>query len=126
MNSKELDFDFLTESSSVFSSNIEWNSLDLNSFMNLKLQNKKTSKDVLEIENLIKAYKFAQKNKLTEKNLLYTHKIASETLLIKSQRWVYRNEKVWVFWAEGLVYLAVEEEFVEKEMKKLFLDIKFY
>jgi hypothetical protein len=54
--------------------------------MNLKLQNKKTSKDVLEIENLIKSYRFAQKNKLTEKNLLLTHKLASETLLIESKR----------------------------------------
>jgi hypothetical protein len=54
--------------------------------MNLKMQKNKATKDVLEIENLIKAYKFAQTNNLNEKNLLTTHKLASQTLLISSKR----------------------------------------
>lgn len=72
-----------------------------------------------EIENLISAYSFAQSNKLTQKNFLYIHKLSSKTLLIQSKRWKYRDDKVWVFWNWGLVYLAIEPEFVEKEMKKL-------
>jgi len=124
LNSKALDFWYLLESSSVFSSRIEGNSLDLNSFMNLKMQKGKSSKDLQEIENLIKAYDFAKKNKLTQKNFLQIHKILSKTLLIKSKRWVYRQEKVWVFWREWLIYMAIEEEFVEKEMQKLFDDIQ--
>lgn len=121
-SSKELKFEYLTQSWSVFSSNIEGNTLDLNSFMNHKM-NKNISKDVEEIENLISAYTFAQWEKLTEKNFLQTHKLSSKTLLIKSRRGIYRNDKVWVFGNGGLVYLAIEPEFVEKEMSKLFSDI---
>jgi len=43
-NSRTLSFDFLKINSSVFSSNIEWNSLNLNSFMNLDI-NKKSNKE---------------------------------------------------------------------------------
>ncbi|MBT3726767.1 hypothetical protein HOG21_03565 [bacterium] len=53
--------------------------------MNLKM-NKQVTKDSEEIENLIKAYNFAQTNNLNEKNLLIVHDILSETLLIKSRR----------------------------------------
>lgn len=121
--SSDLDFKYLTESSSVFSSNIEWNSLDLNSFMNMKLNSTK-SKDLEEIENLIKAYNFAQNNDLNENNFLNTHDFLSETLLIKSKRWQYRDDKVWVFGKEGLIYLAIEPEFVQEKMQELFEDIK--
>lgn len=123
-SSKELDLAFLNDSSSVFSSNIEWNSLDLNSFMNLKM-NKKINKDVKEIDNLIKAYEFAQKNILNETNFLYTHFLSSKTLLIKSKRWIYRDEKVGVFWKNWLIYLAIEPEFVKEKMKEFFEDIDF-
>ena len=102
ISTKELDFAYLTEVSSVFSSNIEWNSLDLNSFMNSKI-NKNNSKEVAEIQNLIKAYNFAQKNNLNEENFLKIHKILSKTLLINSKRWIYRNDKVWVFWNKWLI-----------------------
>jgi Fic family protein len=45
--------------------------------------------------------------------------------LIKSKRWKYRDEKVWVFWKNWLVYLAIEAEKITDEMKKLFLDIDY-
>lgn len=121
-SSKELDFAYLTEVSSVFSSNIEWNSLDLNSFMNSKI-NKNKSKEVEEIENLVKAYKFAQENNLNESNFLKIHQILSKTLLIGSKRWVYRNDKVWVFGNKWLIYLAIEAEYVKEKMQELFDDI---
>jgi len=121
--SSNFDFKYLTESSGVFSSKIEGNSLDLNSFMNMKLNSSK-SKDLEEIQNLIESYNFAQENNLTEKTFLNTHKIASKTLLIKSKRGKYRDDKVWVFWQEWLIYLAIEPEFVEERMKELFEDIK--
>jgi Fic family protein len=118
-------FDYLTKASAVFSSNIEGNSIDLNSYMNYELskENFKVGKEIEEIENLIKAYEFAQKNKLTESNLLYCHKVFSETLLIKSKRGKYRTEQVGVFGKSGIAYLAVEPEFVEKEMKYFFNSI---
>jgi Fic family protein len=119
-------FDYLTKSSAVYSSNIEGNSIDLNSYMNYELNKDKfkVGKEIEEIEDLIEAYEFAQKNNLNEQNLLACHKIFSETLLIKSKRGKYRIEQVGVFGKTGLAYMAIEPEFVEQEMKTYFKDIE--
>ncbi len=119
-------FEYLTKSSAVYSSNIEGNSIDLNSYMNYEMNKDKFSegKEIEEIENLVKAYEFAQNNKLNEKNFLHCHKIFSETFLIKSKRGKYRIEQVGVFGKAGLAYLAVEPKFVNKEMKTFFQDLE--
>jgi len=100
------DFEYLTKASAVFSSNIEGNSIDLNSFMNYQLNKEKfkVGKEIDEIENLIEAYSFAQNNSLTEVNVLECHKTLADTLLIKSKRGHYRNETVGVFGKSGLAY----------------------
>jgi Fic family protein len=118
-------FEYLTKSSAVYSSNIEGNSIDLNSYMNYEMNKDKfkVGKEIEEIEDLIEAYGFAQNNKLNEKNLLNCHKIFSDTLLIRSKRGKYRIEQVGVFGKSGLAYMAVEPEFVEQEMKVFFQDI---
>ncbi|NBC82164.1 MAG: Fic family protein [Bacteroidetes bacterium] len=118
-------FEYLTKASAVYSSNIEGNSIDLNSYMNYEMNKDKfkVGKEIEEIENLIEAYEFAQSNKLNEKNLLNCHKIFSDTLLIRSKRGKYRVEQVGVFGRTGLAYMAVEPELVEKEMKLFFQDV---
>ena len=83
----------MTEASSVFSSNIEGNTLDLNSFMNARMKKEKP-KDAKEIEDLISAYIFAQASNLSEKNFLKTHILSSKILLPISQRGRYREGKV--------------------------------
>ena len=124
-SSNQGEFEYLTKSSAVFSSNIEGNSIDLNSYMNYEMNKDrfKAGKEVEEIEDLIKAYQFAQNNQLNEKNVLQCHQIFSNTLLIKSKRGKYRIEQVGVFGKTGLTYMAVEPEFVEKEMKIFFNDL---
>ena len=119
-------FEYLTKSSAVYSSNIEGNSIDLNSYMNYELNKDKfkPGKEIEEIEDLIEAYEFAQKNNLNETNLMTCHKIFSESLLIKSKRGKYRNEQVGVFGKSGLAYMAIEPEFVEHEMKIFFRDME--
>lgn len=119
------DLVYSVQASAVFSSNIEGNSINLNSFMNYQLSKMKFKphKELLEIEDLILAYNFAQKEKLTEKNFLKTHKILSKIFLISGLRGKYRNDKVGVFGESGLVYLAVEPEFVPKVMKDFFGEI---
>ena len=120
------DLNYLTKTSAVFSSNIEGNSLNINSYMNYKLNKNKTGnnkKEIEEIDTLISAYKLAQKTPLNENTLLECHRILSNTLLIKSKRGKYRQETVAVFGKSGLVYMAIEPEFVKGEMKILFDDI---
>lgn len=118
-------FEYLTKSSAVYSSNIEGNSIDLNSYMNYEMTKEKfkAGKEIEEIENLIEAYEFAQTNHLNEKNVLNCHKIFSDTLLIRSKRGKYRIEQVGVFGKSGLAYMAVEPQFVENEMKLFFQDV---
>lgn len=118
-------FEYLTKSSAIYSSNIEGNSIDLNSYMNYEMNKDKfkVGKEIEEIEDLIEAYEFAQHNKLNEENLLTCHKIFSGTLLIRSKRGKYRIEQVGVFGKSGLTYMAVEPEFIGKEMKVFFQDL---
>lgn len=122
---KSTDFGYKTQASAVYSSNIEGNSIDLNSYMNYKLSQEKfkPQKEIQEIENLVLAYEFAQSNALTEKNFLHCHKIFSKTLVIKSNQGKYRNEKVGVFGQSGLAYLAIEPELVKETMTGFFDDL---
>jgi hypothetical protein len=63
------DFEYYIISSSLYSSKIEGNTLDANSFF--RNRGKKTSpkkKEVQEIESLMEAYKFASENKLNRTN----------------------------------------------------------
>ena len=116
---------YQTQASAVYSSNIEGNSIDLNSFMNYKLAQdaRRPKKELQEIDNLVAAYNFAQSQALTEKALLKAHQMLAKTLVIASLRGKYRNDKVGVFGPSGLVYLAVEAEFVAEQMRLLFEEI---
>lgn len=120
------NFEYLTKASAVYSSNIEGNSIDLNSYMNYELSKEKfkAGKEVEEIEQLIQAYEFAQKNPLNEQNLLKAHEFLSKTLLIKSKRGKYREEPVGVFGKSGMAYLAVEPDFVGEQMNAFFEELE--
>lgn len=122
---EEIDLSFLIDASSVYSSKIEGNSLDLNSFMNYRKGFSKApkSKEIQEIEDLVLAYKFAQKNKLNEKNLLKVHGILAKEFVIKANCGKYRDERVGVFGKSGLVYMAVEPEKLAGEMKNFWLQV---
>jgi len=125
--SKE-DFEHYIIASSVFSSRIEGNTLDLNSFMRLRADKKiAKKKEVKEIEDLVEAYQFASAHKLTRANFLKAHQILSRTLLSKpSERGKLRKMPVGVYDGDTgkPVYLAIEPEYLDKEITKLFTDIK--
>ena len=90
--------------------------------MNYKLSPEKfkQTKEIEEIENLVTAFQFAQKSKLSESNFLECHRIFSPTLLIKSKRGNYRIDKVGVFGQTGLAYIALEPEHIQKRMESFF------
>ncbi len=123
--SGEFDVGYRMQVSAVFSSNIEGNTLDVNSYMNAKLRNETRSnhKEVAEIDDFVEAYHFANAHQLTEKNFLQAHALLSKHLLIESKQGVYRNERIGVFSDAGLVYLAVEEQFVPEQMRLFFQEI---
>ncbi len=120
-----VDLGYRTQASAVYSSNIEGNSVDLNSFMNSLIAREKfkPGKEIQEIEDLVEAYQYCMKNPLNEKNFLKAHKIMGRTLLVKSKSGIYRNDRMGVFDSSGLVYLAIEPEKVGEAMKEFFKDI---
>lgn len=118
------DSEYLLEASAVYSSNIEGNTMDLNSFMNAKSAAGPKPKEFQEIVDLKSAYDFARTHELTEANMLQAHAILSEKIVSAGNRGTYRTDKVGVFSAHGLVYMAVEHENVGVELRKLFEDIE--
>jgi len=125
IESKDFDLGYRIKASAVFSSNIEGNTLDLNSYMNLKIKNelKYKNKEVSEIDDLVEAYDFARETKLNQTTFLESHRILSKNILIKSNRGKYRQQAIGVFSEDGLVYLAVEDQYVEGYMNDLFTQI---
>lgn len=117
-------FDFLLEAGAVYSSQIEGNTMDLNSFMNNKALSGAKPKEFQEIADLKEAYDFARSNPLDESNFLKVHEILSRLFVSGGNQGVYRQDKVGVFSSSGLVYMAVEYTKVAEEMQKLFADIR--
>jgi len=121
------DFEYYIISSALFSSKIEGNPLDVNSFFGSR--GKKSSprkKEVTEIETLMDAYQFASENRLNRTHFLQSHALLSKTLLPAKERGRLRTDQVGVRDTETLrpVYLAVEPEFLKEEFSKLFDDIE--
>jgi Fic family protein len=120
------DFEYYLIASSIYSSKIEGNTLDANSFLrNRGNKSFPKKKEVQEIEDLVKAYKFASESNLNKTNFLKIHEILSKTLLPVNLRGKVRKEQVGVRDSNTLrpVYLAVEPQFVNKELSKFFSDI---
>jgi len=115
-------FDYYNQVSAVYSSRIEGNSLDLNSFLNGTTQYKQKARQ--EIEDLLLAYRLAEKTDLNINNLLLVHKILSKNFLIKEKRGVWRDEKMGIFSHKGLVYIAIESEKVPEIMNQFMQEIK--
>lgn len=119
-----LNFSF--EASAVYSSNIEGNTIDLDSFMNSKRDRKSRAfkaKERKEIETLVEAYRFARNHALSEKNLLKAHGILAKPLLPKSQQGKYRDQLMFVYSQYGIEYAAVEQELVPQKMQAVFEDL---
>jgi Fic family protein len=118
------DFKFYLANSAVHSSNIEGNTVNFDTYLKAsehKLHLK--TKEIKEIEELIKAYQFAKENELTLKNSLKAHEIITTSILVKKERGKLRKVKVGVRSEGRLTYLAIEPEFVKQELEKLFEDI---
>lgn len=116
-----------TQASAVYSSNIEGNSLDLNSFLRSKMRGFDSQFKVREreeIESLILAYGFAQTHALSEKNFLMAQKIYAAPLLPKASLGKYRAQMVYVYSRAGMEYAAVEPEHVAEEMREVFAGVR--
>lgn len=118
-------FAFYNSISSVYSSKIEGENIDYDSyfkhrFLKIEYQPDYTKK----ADDLFAAYEFIFQNSLDLTNLLKAHAILSRNLLPPSQQGVLRNNPMFVINSEGKIeYVAAESEIISKELDKLFSDI---
>ncbi len=115
------DFGFMMDSAALYSSKIEGNTLNLNSFLNSRMMAKAARpKEAKEIEDLVEAYQRSQSETLNEKKMLQAHALLSREFLPKNRQGKYRQEPVGVFSGRGLEYMAIEPRLAAKEMERFF------
>lgn len=119
------DFNFYIASAATYSSNIEGNSVNFDTYLKHKeLGFNIRKKEIEEIDNLVEAYKFAQNSDLTFQNICLAHKIYSKGIVPDNELGKIRTQKVGVRSEGKLIYLAIEPDLVQKEIEKLFKDIQ--
>ncbi len=119
-------FQFYTSVSSVYSSKIEGEEIDFDSYFKHKFLNVKFKPDYTKkADDLYKAYEFIYKNRLNFENLKKAHSILSSSLLPKSQQGKIRKNPMFVINEQDKIeYVAAEPKIVNSELDKLFIDIE--
>ncbi|MGB1219353.1 MAG: Fic family protein [Flavobacteriales bacterium] len=119
-------FQFYNSVSSVYSSKIEGENIDFDSYFKHKFLNVTFKPDYTQkADDLFTAYEFIESNSLTLKHVQDTHSILTSNLLPKSQRGQIRTNPMFVINSEDRIdYIAARPELVENELHALFEDIE--
>ena len=118
-------FSFYTSVSSVFSSKIEGEEIDLDSYVKHKRFGIEFLPDYTKkIDDLYDAYTFAQHHVLNEENIAEAHRLLSQHIVAKHQQGKIRTQNIYVSTPEGRIeYVAATPYAVAGEMQKLYADI---
>jgi Fic family protein len=118
-------FSFYTSVSSVFSSKIEGEDIELDSYIKHKKFGIKFLPDYTKkIDDLYNAYTFAKTNVLNEKNIEQAHKLLTKHIVAKHQQGKMRTQNMYVSTPDGKIeYVAALPHEVKSEMAKLYADI---
>lgn len=119
-------FSFYTSVSSIYSSKIEGEKIEADSYLKHKFLNVRYEPDYTKkADDLFEAYEFSQNKKLNKKNVLKAHEILSQNLLSVNQRGIIRINPMFVLNEDDRIeYVACEPKKVKSEWNKLFKDIK--
>lgn len=118
-------FDFYTSLSSVYSSKIEGEEVEVDSYLKHKFLKVQYEPDYTKrADDLFDAYEFSKNKSLNEKNVLKAHSILSQNLLSPNQRGVIRTNPMFVVNEKDRIeYVACNPYQVKTEWEKLFRDI---
>ena len=118
-------FSFYTSVSAVFSSKIEGEDIEMDSYVKHKRFGAHFLPDhTRKIDDLYEAYIFAQGHKLNHKNLLHAHGILTRHILQKAQQGTLRKGNMFVITGDGKIeYVAASPDIVPAEIKELLKDI---
>lgn len=119
------NFSFYTSVASVFSSKIEGEPIDLDSYIKHKRDGFAFQPDYTKkIDDLYGAYQYAQKNPLKESTVKEAHRILSKHLVSETWQGRYRVQNMYVATDDGKIeYVAPLPWKVEADMQKFFSDL---
>ena len=119
-------FEFYKSISSVYSSKIEGEVIDFDSYYKHKFLKVKFKPDYTrKADDLFSAYDFIDDNPLNLKNVRKAHSVLSANLLPKSQQGLIRTNPMFVINSDDQIdYVAASPEIVNQELDKLFHDIE--
>jgi Fic family protein len=118
-------FSFYTSVSSVFSSKIEGEDIELDSYIKHKRFGIEFLPDYTKkTDDLYAAYSFAKTHNLNDKNMAEAHKLLSRHIVAEHQQGKYRIQNMYVSTPDGKIeYVAVSPYKVVSEMNKFYHDI---
>jgi Fic family protein len=118
-------FNFYSSVASVYSSKIEGEDIEMGDYLKHKDGSAKFKPQYTKrVDDLFKAYQFAQKKPLTAENFLKAHAILSKNYLVASQRGQIRQVIVQVKDEQNrILYVGASPQTVKREFDKLFSDI---
>ena len=119
-------FEFYKSISSVYSSKIEGEDIDFDSYFKHKFLKVKFKPDYIrKADDLLSAYDFIDDNPLNLKNVRKTHSVLSANFLPKSQQGLIRTNPMFVINSDDQIeYVAASPEIVNQELDKLFHDVE--
>jgi len=119
-------FSFYTSMASVFSSKIEGEDIELDSYIKHKKYGFEFKPDYTKkIDDLYSAYSFAKDNTLNKVNLSIAHKLITKNILITHQQGEIRTKNMYVITPDGKIeYVAATLYEVKAEMEKFYIDLK--
>ena len=120
-----VNFNFYVSVSSVFSSKIEGEIIDLDSYVKHKKFGIEFLPDYTKkIDDLYNAYIYGKNNELNPDNVSLAHKLLSKHLVATNWQGKFRNQNMFVTTSDGKIeYVATSSFEVENEMKKFFNDV---
>lgn len=118
-------FSFYTSVASVFSSKIEGENIELDSYIKHKKFGIPFLPDYTQkIDDLYSAYTFAKTNVLNEENIGEAHKFLSKNLLSENHQGKLRTQNMYISTADGRIeYAAATPSELKSEMEKFYHDI---
>jgi Fic family protein len=118
-------FSFYTSVSSVYSSKIEGEAIELDSYIKHKKFGIEFSPDYTKkIDDLYDAYGFAKVNELNKETIAQAHSLLSKNILTKNRQGKYRTQNTYVSTPDGRIeYVAASPFELEAEMEKFYTDL---
>ncbi len=120
------NFSFYTSVSAVFSSKIEGEDIELDSYIKHKRFGIQFKPDYTrKIDDLYNAYLFAQKNPINEVNIGQAHQLLTKNILPKNRQGKIRASMMFVTTPNGKIeYVAASPFVVKQELEKFYEDLE--